>query len=391
MSKLSIRVSPVNGYDIPGLEGWLERQAARGLMFDMTAGPLVLFSRQEPAALRFHLEPAPNKPDRTDPELNQLYEQAGWRYLGLFRSSFAVFVTEDPEAQAHTDPEVWDYALKRFLRGKLLGGVGLAILNFALLNLFWSSHVDLFGLRYFWAEALAAGFLRWVLTVLGLALADIAYLHGLAVLWRLHRRAKRGLPVTPAPGSRLSGALAALSAIPLFLVAVEFIFLLVTHGYFPYDLAGSNFVTLTEIEGDDFRLTGDRMHNMDYISHENTPLTPECWYFQQWGSSRVFSEGGSLDNIPHLEISITRYLLPAAAERRVFEWQSWGGHENYQTLEPAYGLDEISINRALPRREKIPYTYLILRRGGAVLRVEYCGEQDLTRFLPRFAQMLEQL
>lgn len=31
------------------------------------------------------------------------------------------------------------------------------------------------------------------------------------------------------------------------------------------------------------------------------------------------------------------------------------------------------------------------RRGGAVLRVEYCGKQDLTQFLPRFAEMLEHL
>ena len=391
MSKIVCRVTPVNGYDIPGLERWLEKQAAKGLIFAMTVGVFTLFERKAPVSLRFHLEPAPDKPDRTDPELNALYEEAGWQYLGLFRSSFAVFSTENREAQAHTDPEVWSYALKRFFRRKLLGGVGLAILNFVLLSFFWSSRFDLFELRYFWAEALAAGFVPWALAALGLALADLAYLHGLFVLWRLHRRTKRDLPMTPAPGSRLSGVLAALSAIPLFLVAVELIFLFATHGYFPYDLADSNFVTLTEIEGEDFRLTGDRMHNMDYISHGDTPLTPENWFFQQWGTSRVFSEGGSLDDIPHLEIDITRYLLPAVAERRVFEWQSWGGQENYQTLEPAYGLDEISIYRFLSRREEIPYTRLILRRGGAVLWVEYCGEQDLTRFLPRFAQMLDQL
>lgn len=385
------KITPVSLCDIPGLERWLKRQAAGGLMFDMTAGPLVLFDRQKPASLRFHLEPAPNKPDRTDPELNELYEQAGWRYLGLFRSSFAVFVTEDMEARAHTDPEVWAYVLKRFFRRKLLGGVGLAMLNFTLLSFFWSSMFDLFELRYFWAEALAAGLLRWVLAVLGLALMDISYLHGLFVLWRLHRRTKRDLPMTSAPGSRLSGTLAALSAIPLLLVAVELLFLFATQGYFPYDLAGSNFVTLTEIEGEDFRLTGDHMHNMDYISHGDTPLTPENWYFQQWGASRVFSEGGALGDIPHLQISITRYLLPAVAHRRVFEWQSWGGHENYQSLAPAYGLDEISINRFLSRREETPYTYLILRKGGAVLRAEYCGDQDLTRFLPRFAEMLGSL
>lgn len=390
MSKLSIHFSPVNGYDIPGLELWLERQAAKGLLFSMTAGPVILFERSEPASLRFHLEPAPSKPDWTDPELNELYEQAGWRYLGLFRSNFAVFVTEDPEAQAHTDPEIWDYVLKRFLRRKLLGGIGLAILNFALLSFFWSSIFNLFELRYFWAEALAAGLLRWVLAALGLALMDISYFHGLFVLWRLHRRVKRDLPMTPAPGSRLSGVLAALSVIPLFLVAVESVFIFATHGYFPYDLTGSNFVTLTELEGEDFRLTGDHMYNMDYISHGDSPLTPENWFFQQWGTSKVFGSGGSLDGIPHLEINITRYLLPAVAHRRVFEWQSWGGHENYLTLEPTCGLDEISINRFLTPRE-IPYTYLILRRGSAVLRVEYCGEQDLTQFLPRFAEMIDSL
>ena len=116
MSRLTIRFTPVNGYDIPSLEGWLERQAAKGLTFALTAGPFTIFERGAPASLRYHLEPAPSKPDWTDPELNALYEEAGWRYLGLFRRDFAVFVTEDPQAQAHTDPQIWDHALKRFFR-----------------------------------------------------------------------------------------------------------------------------------------------------------------------------------------------------------------------------------------------------------------------------------
>ena len=58
MSKTVWRITPVNGYDIPGLEGWLEKQAARGLIFSMTVGFFTLFHRGEPAALRFHLEPA---------------------------------------------------------------------------------------------------------------------------------------------------------------------------------------------------------------------------------------------------------------------------------------------------------------------------------------------
>ena len=130
------------------------------------------------------------------------------------------------------------------------------------------------------------------------------------------------------------------------------------------------------------------MYNMDYISHGDSPLTPENWYYQQWESNRVFGSGGSLADIPHLEINITRYLLPAVAEWRAWEWRSWGGHENYQALEPAHGLEEIWYNQ----NEQDPgFCYLVLRKGGLVMRVEYEGSKDLTQFLPRFAQMLDSL
>lgn len=76
-----------------------------------------------------------------------------------------------------------------------------------------------------------------------------------------------------------------LSILPLALVTVEIVFVFFTHGYFPYDLADSNFVTMTEIEGPEFRPTGDIMFNMDYISHGDTPLTPEEWYYRQWEST----------------------------------------------------------------------------------------------------------
>ena len=45
MSKTVIRFTPVSGYDLPGLEGWLAKMAARGLRFSLTAGP---FSGQSP-------------------------------------------------------------------------------------------------------------------------------------------------------------------------------------------------------------------------------------------------------------------------------------------------------------------------------------------------------
>ena len=76
------------------------------------------------------------------------------------------------------------------------------------------------------------------------------------------------------------------------------------------------------------------------------------------------------------------------AERRAWEWRSWGGHEDYQALEPAHGLEEIWYYQ----NERNPgFCYLILRKGGLVMRVEHEGSKDLTQFLPRFAQMLDTL
>ena len=120
----AVRFPPVSGYDIPGLERWLQRMAARGMQFSMTLGPFTLFLPAEPTSLRIHLEPARTKIAEDDPEIIGLYESAGWTHLGDFRKNFYVFATPEPDAQAHTDPQVLSYALRRFFRQKLLGGAG---------------------------------------------------------------------------------------------------------------------------------------------------------------------------------------------------------------------------------------------------------------------------
>ena len=40
MSKTVIRITPVGGFDIPGLENWFAVMAGKGLRFSMTTGPL---------------------------------------------------------------------------------------------------------------------------------------------------------------------------------------------------------------------------------------------------------------------------------------------------------------------------------------------------------------
>lgn len=103
------KLMPMNGYDIPAIERYLENKATQGWLFSMTVGPLTVFQTAQATELQFHLEPMFRKSEE-DAELNALYEAAGWRYLGIFRSCYYVFATSDMQAQAHTDTEARDYA-----------------------------------------------------------------------------------------------------------------------------------------------------------------------------------------------------------------------------------------------------------------------------------------
>ena len=107
MSKTVVRITPVGGFDIPGLEHWLATMAGKGLRFSMTIGPLTFFERTEVQTVQIHLEPIRGTAN-DDPELNALYEDAGWHYWGIFRGSFYVFASDAMTAQAHTPPPAND-------------------------------------------------------------------------------------------------------------------------------------------------------------------------------------------------------------------------------------------------------------------------------------------
>lgn len=400
MSKTAIRITPFGGFDIPGLENWLAALAARGLRFTMTMGPLSCFDKAEAQQVQVHLEPIRGSTDE-DPELNAIYAEAGWQYWGMFRGNFYVYASPDLEARAHTDPDTLDYALKKFFRQKLVGGVLLLLANALLLGFYWQGapwEIDLWWLRYYPVETLSNGTtVPFLLAALGFLLIDLSYLLGLFHLMRYRRAVRRGGKIR---GHRGVGWLLAAGWLLLLPVLVNTVQLFSGTSYRPYDLEGSGFVTLTDIEGKDFSITGRTPLSMDYISHGGTLLDPEYWYFRQYGA---FGQNQSSSDVPHLEISIARYPLELLAEMRAEEWsrQQLNGSGDYEALPSGYGLDEI---RYAPRERQshiseitgekrvfLPGGMLILRRGNTVLLADYYGGQDLTDHLEHFAAMLEGL
>lgn len=400
MSKTTIRVTPFGGFDIPGLESWLAAMAAKGFRFTMTTGPLSFFDRDEARTVQVHLEPIQGSTDE-DPELNAIYEKAGWQYWGMFRGSFYVYASPYLEAQAYTDLDTLDYALKKFFRQKLGGGVLLLLANVLLLGLYWRGapwEIDLLWLQYYPVETLSNGkTIPFLLAALGFLLIDLSYLLGLFHLMRYRRAVHSG---GKARGHRGVGWLLAAGLLVLLPVLINTVQLFSGTDYRPYDLEGSGFVTLTDIEGADFSISGRTPLSMDYISHGGTLLDPEYWYFRQYGA---FGPNKSSNDVPHLEISIVRYPLELLAEIRAEEWsrQEINNSGDYEVLPSNYGLDEIYY---APRegwthvseitgekRVFLPGGILILRRENTVLFADYYGEQDLTAHLEHFADMLEGL
>lgn len=125
--------------DPAALETWLEEQARRGWRLVRLRSTAKL-ERREPAALRYHLEPA-CQGEMPRAELLEGFSHAGWRYLCTLRSSFHLFVSDAPHpAEPHTDPAAEAWAFRKLEHNRAV--------DFTLLLILWG----LLGL-YRWKES----------------------------------------------------------------------------------------------------------------------------------------------------------------------------------------------------------------------------------------------
>ena len=182
--------------------------------------------------------------------------------------------------------------------------------------------------------------------------------------------------------------------IPVFINTIQ---LFSGTDYRPYDLEGSGFITLTDIEGSDLQLSQNRLYNMDYIAHEGTLLDPESWYFRQCAT---FGEDDSPSDVPNLEITVKRYPLNMLAEMRVAElsrqkFDNSGDYQKFNVLDEClYAKREGWTHTSEitgETRTFLPGGILVLRRGNTVLFANYYGNQDLSEHIEHFAQMLVNL
>lgn len=394
------KLVPVPSYDIPGMESWLEEQAAQGLYLKRYGPRLCTFTRDVPRTLRCRLDycNTDRNPDPI-PGLIALYRELGWDYVCRVGSLF-LFCTQDPHApEPHTDPQTHSQLLRQ-LEGHLKRSCAFSALLMAVLLV-----LALVGtLRYgSLLAALAESFLTNA--CLFLSLLQIPNLIPALLDWRrVHRMVaalEAGIPLTPIPtASRRRRVLHLIALVLISLVlCLSLGYLLLPHPQTRWSLGTEGRpgdftpVLLTQWEGESYRpdlFEIDGVTILNSCQWNMTLLCPTRWEVQQRGSIGL--------ELVRLELYWYRPILPALDQplaRDLLSYLTTHEENTRQVNEPSLGPWTVTEHQlegtdylATAYNPNSVYQYAVAAGNGRTVSLSYRGPQDLEDHLTEIAAMV---
>ena len=406
-----VRWAPVNAMDLQGMELWLERMAAQGLIYQeqsrwnlLLGGPynphllLVRFRREEPApGRRYRVVPAPKNSTEPSQELRELYQSTGWRYVDFFNFvylTFFLFETDDPGAvEPFTDPQSLALAFRP--AWGIVALVVLALLvNFLLdvddLTDSWAS------VQSGWDLAGLALFLLILIVVLGGLLVSVL---DLAAVFLLRKQVRRGTtrPTLPRWLFSVQRALTCFFlGIELLAVAAVLILSLFLPRTIPLEDWEPDFdlLTLAEMEGDGSWIPSQdligpvgmrvRYNNVEITSHPFGQLEPH-YQANQNGSGTSGDSSLDLDYYVADTAQATAGLL-ADLEQSVLHPEDPLTAKLPDTL--PFQEESVPGAEIFRVRREGEYWEVLAQTGTRALFLEYSGSLDLTLWYEDIAAML---
>lgn len=394
------KLPPIHSYDIPGLESWLEEQAAKGLYLKQYGAQICTFTRDTPHTVRYRLDycNTDRDPDPV-PGLLTLYREMGWDYV-CSTGPLLIFCTKNPHApEPHTDPQTHALLLKQ-LEKKIKRGCSFFAWLMAVFFI-----LSLIGILGYGALLAALALSDLTNISLLFVLISLIYLIPALLDWRrVHRmitHLEAGIPLTPIPSaSRCRRAVngLALVATPLILCALLAYWLL-PHPQTRWSLGTEGRpgdfepVLLTQWEGETYRpdlLESDGVTILNSCQWDMTLLCPTRWEIQQWGS--IGPETVRLELywyrplFPALDRPLARdlmnYLTTHEENTRRVDEASLGPWT--VTEHPVEGTDYL----ATAYNPNSVYQYAVAAGNGRTVSLSYRGPQDLEDHLPEIAAML---
>lgn len=396
------KLTPVHSYDIPGLESWLEEQAAKGLYLKQYGAQICTFTRDTPHTVRYRLDycNTDRDPDPV-PGLLTLYREMGWDYVCRSGPLF-LFCTRDPYApEPHTDPQTHAQLLRQ-LESQIKRGCSFLAWMLVLFLFFFLLGILNYGSPL---VALAQGTLANIGLFLGL-IQLIKMIPALLDWRRVHRmitHLEAGIPLTPIPSaSRCRRAVngLALVATPLILCALLAYWLL-PHPQTRWSLGTEGRpgdfepVLLTQWEGETYRpdlLESDGVTIFNSCQWDMTLLCPTRWEVRQSGSivkdqiSVYMTLHWYRPLFPALDRPLARdlmnYLTTHEENTRRVDEASLGPWT--VTEHPVEGTDYL----ATAYNPNSVYQYAVAAGNGRTVSLSYRGPQDLENHLSEIAAML---
>lgn len=134
-----MRIAPISIYDVPAQQAWLEDMAARGRFLSAYWSgifALAWFTKGEPKAVRYRLEPMAVKAEYPDAAQREVYRSLGWEYVTTAGKTMYVWRCDDPAApELHTEPETEARAYDRLRRALRRVNILALLVSLALLVL----------------------------------------------------------------------------------------------------------------------------------------------------------------------------------------------------------------------------------------------------------------
>lgn len=183
------KAMPDSIYRVPAIQSWLEDMARQGWRCtDISKERLARFEEAPPEECRYRLEPQlQSREEYLDAETLELYEQAGWAYVGAsYQNEFYLWRSTRPDArELHTDPVAENEAyawVSRIMRRRLT--------LFAVLDLVF---IAMFAVL-FWGRGFVLPFASRGVQPFPMNILVIAWTSGQMIVdWRALRELRRSL------------------------------------------------------------------------------------------------------------------------------------------------------------------------------------------------------
>ena len=401
------RLTPVEPFDLAGVESWLEDMAGQGLYLKRFRPLFSSFTRGAPRRVRYRVEYVPDLwPDDEVPgNLFDLYEEMGWDYVGSVGGERSLLLFRARTAHAtepHTDPP---------LQGELLGKLARRLRrNFILVCVLLGIAL---GIPLY---SLFSSGTPWLELVQESALF-LVFLYGVFLLfslpsefqdWRrmakLARSLRQGTPLTHKipyknRSRRNLASFLFFSILLVLLLFAQYILPFTGGSARSLDkLEDFTVLSIQSLEGEDYRPSSFVADGVDYANfcdRERYLLAPTAWETVQ---------SGTWDNDlwVRLEVDWYRPLVPSRARPLAADllkdaikldksvwwdadaWWTQAQTEGWTVTE--YTPEDMDY-LAVARREGSPFQIAAAAGSGRAVVARYTGHGDLEEHLEELIQM----